>query len=38
VTQAVEGGVDVEGSGADFFKEGAQMVLIHRKLQDSSGV
>jgi hypothetical protein len=37
VPQAVEGGVDVHGSGAHFFEQSAQLVLIHKKFQDSSG-
>ena len=37
MTQAVERRVDIHGSGAYFFEERAQLVLIHRKLQDSSG-
>ena len=37
MTHAVERGVDVHGAGAHFFEQRAQLVLIHRKLQDSSG-
>ena len=37
VAQAVERGVDVHGSGAHLFEQRAQVVLIHRKFQDSSG-
>ena len=37
VTQAIERGVDVHGTGAHFLKQRAQLVLIHRKFQDSSG-
>ena len=37
MTQAVEGGVDIDGTGAHFFEERAQLILIHRKFQDSSG-
>jgi hypothetical protein len=29
VAEALEGGVDVDGSGADLREQGAQMVLIH---------
>ena len=36
VTQPVERGVDVDGAGAHFFEERAQLGLIHRKFQDSS--